>query len=324
MRSRPLRAGGRSKGAALALVGTFCWSTTSIILRTLLSDTAIAPLTLAAWRDVAVALALGAALTLAQPRALKIGTSDVPLLILHGGIALAAMNGFWVFSVALNGAALATVLVYVAPAINVLIGWLFLGEGISGWRGAAVGLGLGGVALIAVVGSRPEAGLGAGGILVGLGAGAGFALFGLTGKMASKRLANTWTGTFYGFVFAAAALLVVEAVAHTRGYPLEARDLAGLALLALPTLLGYGLFSASLRYLSPTVASLVASLEPALTAVLAVTLLGERMLPGQWIGGGLILGGVFLTQVAPPEQGRPAVPEAPEPLLPLPREDPRS
>ncbi|MGA2819734.1 MAG: EamA family transporter [Anaerolineales bacterium] len=322
MRSSRISVGGQSKGVAIALVGTFCWSTTSIIMRTLLSNTAIAPLTLAVWRDVVVALALGAVLSLAGPTVLRIRVTDVPFLLLHGGVALAAMNGLWTFSVAMNGAALATVLVYVAPAINVLIGWLFLHEGISGWKVCAVALGITGVALIATLGRGPTVGLGGKGILVGVGTGAAFALFGLTGKIAAKRFANTWTATFYGFVFAAAALFLLQKLTHSPGYPLRPRELAGLALLALPTLLGYGLFSASLRHLSTTVASLVASLEPALTAAMAVTLLGERMLPGQWIGGGLILGGVFLTQVAPPEQERPPLPEAPEPLLPFRRGDP--
>jgi len=160
-------------------------------------------------------------------------------------------------------------------------------------------------------------------LAVGLGTGGAFALFGLTGKAASRRFTSTWTATFYGFGFAAAALLLAGAFVRSPAYPLVPRDLAGLGLLAVPTLLGYGLFSASLRNLSPAVASLVASLEPALTALLAVMLLGERMLPAQWIGGGLILVGVFLTQAAPSDQGRPAVPEAPEPLLPVGGVEPR-
>jgi DME family drug/metabolite transporter len=321
MRSLWVQARGPSKGLAVALAGTVAWSTTAIIIRTILSKTAVAPLALAAWRDVVVTLALGLGLSLVQPRGLRIRGADLPFLVLHGGVVLAAMNGLWTVSVALNGAALATVLVYVAPAINVLIGWVFLREGISGWKIVAVALGICGVALIAGV-TRGRATGSVEGVLVGVGSGAAFALFGLTGKIASRRLASTWTGTFYGFAFAAAALLLAQGLTRSAGYPFQPGMVAGLGLLALPTLLGYGLFSASLRYLSPTVASLVASLEPALTAVWAVALLGERMLLDQWVGGGLILVGVFLTQLAPPEPERPTVPEAPEPLVSLPRGNP--
>jgi drug/metabolite transporter (DMT)-like permease len=75
-----------------------------------------------------------------------------------------------------------------------------------------------------------------------------------------------------------------------------------LAALALgPTAAGFGLYTLSLRYLPASVAGLIASLEPALTAVMAVFLLKERLEPWQWLGAGLTLAAVALAQTESPE-----------------------
>ena len=61
-----------------------------------------------------------------------------------------------------------------------------------------------------------------------------------------------------------------------------------------PTLGGFGLYTLSLRYLEPTVANLIATLEPAFTAIWAYFLLNEQLTAIQWIGSFLIFTGVIL------------------------------
>jgi len=72
-----------------------------------------------------------------------------------------------------------------------------------------------------------------------------------------------------------------------------------LVLLALgPTLGGYGLYMISLSHLPAATANLIVTLEPAITAALAFFLLGERLVPVQLLGAGLILGGVVLVYLS--------------------------
>ncbi len=59
---------------------------------------------------------------------------------------------------------------------------------------------------------------------------------------------------------------------------------------------GFGLYTLSLRYLQVSVAGLIASLEPVLTAIMAIFLLGEWLDGWQWLGAGLILVAVVLAQ----------------------------
>jgi drug/metabolite transporter (DMT)-like permease len=60
-----------------------------------------------------------------------------------------------------------------------------------------------------------------------------------------------------------------------------------------PTLVGFALYTVSLGYLPVSVASLIATLEPVFTAIMAFFLLGERLSMVQVVGSLLILFGVL-------------------------------
>jgi drug/metabolite transporter (DMT)-like permease len=61
-----------------------------------------------------------------------------------------------------------------------------------------------------------------------------------------------------------------------------------------PTLGGNLLFVSGLRHLPAGVASIVATLEPVMAALLAFLVLGERLQPPQLLGGAMVVGAVML------------------------------
>ena len=65
-----------------------------------------------------------------------------------------------------------------------------------------------------------------------------------------------------------------------------------------PTLGGFGLYTLSIRYLSPTISNLVATLEPVFTAVWSYFFLSELMTGVQLGGSLLLLLGVILLRTA--------------------------
>jgi DME family drug/metabolite transporter len=312
----------RTKGVLIALAATTAWSTTGIFLRYLLTRYTLTPLTLAFWRDLILAAALWLGFSLWKPQALRISRRDLPFLIFYGAVVLASFNALWTYSVQLNGAAVATVLAYCSPAFTVLLAWPVLREPVTARRLAAAGLSIVGCIGVAKAYAPASWQVNPWGFMVGLASGLAFAAFSLAGRWSAKRFASPWTVTAYGFLFAAAALglaqmLRVVFVQGAAGLPGEAGLLGQaqtplavffslgrawdgwgvLALLALgPTLTGYGLYTMSLRRLPAGLANMIASLEPALTAVLAILLLGERLDAPQWLGAGLILGAVILAQ----------------------------
>jgi drug/metabolite transporter (DMT)-like permease len=139
------------------------------------------------------------------------------------------------------------------------------------------------------------------GIAVGLGTGLAFAVYSLAGRWSARRFPSPWTVTAYGFLFAACGLGLANAVTQPpQAFLSLGRAWDGWGLLTLlvlvPTVAGFGLYTLSLRYLLAGVAGLIASLEPALTAIMAIFLLGEWLDTYQWLGAGLILLAVVLAQ----------------------------
>jgi len=193
------------------------------------------------------------------------------------------------------------VLAYSSPAFIVLLARPILKEPFTARKLMAVALSLTGCVLV-VKAYAPEAWkLNPVGIAVGLGTGMAFAVYSLAGKWSAKRFPSSWTVTAYGFLFAAGGL----GLANVLTQPPQAFFSLGrawdgwslLALLALvPTVAGFGLYTLSLRYLPASAAGLIASLEPALTAIMAIFVLGEWLDKYQWLGAGLILVAVVLAQ----------------------------
>ena len=70
-----------------------------------------------------------------------------------------------------------------------------------------------------------------------------------------------------------------------------------LGMILLSTIMALGTFLAGMRRVGPTSASLLSTLEPVFTVLLAVFLLQETLHPSQVIGGGLVLAAVVLVSL---------------------------
>jgi drug/metabolite transporter (DMT)-like permease len=291
------------RGYLIAVSGVVAWSWTGILISYLLRHHPIAPMTLAFWRDVAVAGTLLIALRLLRHGAPSVAPRDRAFLVFYGAV-LTLMNVTWTWSVAWNGAAVSTVLVYSSPGITALAARFMFGERLGLVRILAVAGGLAGCVLVAKATDVRQWNLNAAGVVAGLLSAVSFACFSMMGKAASRRGIDPWTATLCTFGAAALALLPIASLAMPVSGPsasllsLGARwdGWALLLLLVVPTLGGYGLYTASLAYLPAGTANLIATLEPVLTTLWAHFLLGESLDAVQLFGGALILGSVASLQ----------------------------
>lgn len=304
------------RGYTVAIFATFIWSTTGIFIGYLSQTYAMPPLVLAFWRDGFVAVLLILALLFVRPLLLQTTPAGIHYFIIYG-IELAVYNALWTFSVKLNGAAVATVLAYSSPAFTALLGRWLLKESLTWRKGLAVVLCLSGCVLVSGAIDPAAWQANPGGIVIGLISGFFFAVYNLFGRSAAKRGHNPWTTMVYTFVVAAICLFVFNAVGLYLPSLTQAvgsgdlfmlgNNLSGwgiLFALALPTLGGYGLYMVSLSYLPSSVASLIISLEPAITAVMAYLLLGEQLSLIQIVGSVMILGGVIFIRICGDEENR--------------------
>lgn len=298
-----------ARGYKAALACAVVLSTTAIFIRHLTETYHLPPLVLAFWRDGFTAISLLSVLGLLRPHLLRVQRQNLHYLIIYGLI-LAIFNALWTLSVSLNGAAVSTVLVYCSAAFTALLGWCFLKEHLGWVKLLAVAFSLGGCALISGVVDMETWDANLVGILTGILSGLSYAVYSLMGRSASRRGLNPWTTLFYTFGFAAIFLLFFNLLP---GRPLPGaaicpsdlfwlgNSLAGWGILFLlaagPTLLGFGLYNISLVYLPSSVANLIATLEPAFTAMIAYFLLGERLSRMQVFGSLMILSGVVFLRI---------------------------
>jgi drug/metabolite transporter (DMT)-like permease len=305
-----------SKGYLIAVVGTAIWSATAVFIRYLTETHHMPPLVVAFWRDLLVSVALIIALTIIAPPLLRVDRRHLGFLVLYGFV-LSIFNSLWTIAVAFDGAAVATVLAYSSPAFTAIAGWKLYGERLDWIKIVAVLFSIAGCVFVSGAYNRAAWQVNPFGIITGLLAGVAFAGYSLMGKAASQRDINPWTTLLYVFAFGAALLLVYDLVlgglqglfveqpvilqvASLNLMWLGASLVGWSALIALavgPTIGGYGLYMVALTYLPASVANLIATLEPSMTAMLAYVFLSETFTPPQLLGGGLVILGVVLLRI---------------------------
>lgn len=294
----------------IALTSAVFLSTTAIFIRYLTVNYGIPALVLAFWRDFFVVFTLLPILLLSHGKLLRIKKKQLLYLVIYG-LVLAIFNSFWTISVALNGAAVATVLAYCSAAFTALLGYWFLKEGLGWIKIIAVINSLTGCALVSGAYTQAAWQTNLIGILSGILAGLSYAVYSLMGRKANQQGMNSWVTILYTFAFAGMFLLITNLIPDSpipgsASQPAElfwlGTDWKGwlpLFLLAAgPTVMGFGLYNISLRFLPASVANLITTSEPVFTAIFAFFIFGERLNAIELCGGFMIMVGVVLIRLA--------------------------
>jgi DME family drug/metabolite transporter len=223
-------------------------------------------------------------------RETHIDRRDLPAVAGFGVAGIAGLFGAYVVAVEAGGAALASVLLYTAPAWVAVMSRLFLKEPMGGYKIAAVVATILGVAGVScgpgdggtVVSSRA--------IAYGLLSGVTYALYYIFGKY---YLGRYKTPTLFLYALPVGSLTLLPFVHFTR--PTLAGALPCLVLAVFSTYGAYSLYYAGLKRLEATRAAVVATFEPVMAALLAYSLFGERFGFVGYLGSGLIIASVLLT-----------------------------
>jgi len=296
-----------TRGYGICMIATVLWSTTAIFIRYLTETYRMPPLVLAFWRDLILAIALFFVFIFFAPNRLHLERGRLPFMIAYG-LNLALFNSLWTISVVFICVNVTTVLAYSSAAFTAIFGWKLFNESLGRQKIGAVTLSL--LGCIFVSGAyNPDAWLvNPLGVITGLASGMAFAAYSLMGKAALGKDINPWTVLFYAFGIGAIFIfsfnlfypVLPSGVASPNLFWLGGALVGWLVLISLaigPTIGGYGFYTVSLTYLPASVANVIATLEPAMTAVLAYAILGERFTPPQWIGSALIILGVIVLRL---------------------------
>ena len=294
-----------SRGFVIALIATVLWSTTGPLISYISKTYSLPSLVLAFWRDLFVSFGMVVGLLIFSRTRFQLNRSHWGFIVLYG-LTLAIFNSMWTFSVQYNGAAVATVMAFSSPAMTAILSRIVFKEQFSKVKVFSILLSLGGIFLVSGAYNPSVWNLNPLGIIFGLLSGLMFAIYNLEGKHASDTKIDSWTALLYSFMWATVFLLffnIGNNLFITGKAPFTdmlwlGSSFTGWGILfflgVAPTLGGFGLYTLSIRYLSPTTANLIATLEPAFTAVWAFLFLNEILNPIQLVGGMLVFTGVIL------------------------------
>ncbi|MEU0673933.1 EamA family transporter [Streptomyces sp. NPDC006172] len=314
-------------GSLCVLMASVLWGTTGTAAT---FAPAIGPLAIGA-----VAMGLGGLLQalVAAPRI----RSEAPALrarravVLLGAGAVGAYPLAFYSSMHLAGVAAGTVVsIGSAPLASAVIERAVDGRRLTRRWTAGAALGLTGTVLLcaaeasqahSAAGNR-SVGTSVLGVGLGLVAGVTYALY----SWAAHRLISggVTSGAAMGAVFGIGGLLLLPVLAATGAPLLDSWQAAGVGvyMALVPMFAGYVLFGWGLAHVPASTATTLSLLEPAVAAVLAVLVVGERLPPLGWLGVALVVGCLAVLTTRPRALRTPGKPATGRPAAPAPQSGP--
>jgi drug/metabolite transporter (DMT)-like permease len=260
------------------------------------------PSSLLAVRFLAAAVVMGVVQAVRDPRGLRVTRGDLLRFLGLSVTGYGAASLCYSYAVRDIGASVTTVLLFTYPALVSIISWLLWREDFPPRRIAAVVLTFLGCGLVADVFSGVS-GVNLRGILLGLAAGLGYAIFNV---LSYRSLGRTPRLTIMTYMFGFSAIGMGIVAAATGSLAAVARwDSAAWISLALivvvPTFAAVMLYLGGIKALGAAQAAIISTLELPLTVVFAAALFAdERLGPGQLLGAAIVLAGVVLAEWGAP------------------------
>ncbi len=281
----------------ILLAGTL-WGCTALLIG-VLQAAGFTSLQCVALRAFFTALLLFLFLLLTGRDKLRIHLRDVPYFFGTGILSIAFFNYCYFEAIdRMGSAAVPALLLYTAPVFVMFLSALLFREQFTPAKGIATGLTLVGLGFITGAFSGGET-LSGSVILLGLGAGLGYALYSIFGKCVAAKY-DACTITFYTFAIAAVGVVPISGI--TRQLPVllsPGRLLAALGLALFCTVLPFLLYTYGLRGMEAGKAAILATVEPLVAAIVGALFFHEQFTLSKLLGMVLILFAIVYLNAAP-------------------------
>lgn len=287
----------KKKLAAVAvLAAAALWGTMGIFVRHF-NAAGLYALDVCLLRMASGLLLMGTYLAIFHREKLKIRLRDIWCFIGTGVCSLFFFSVCYFKTIEMTSMAVAGVLLYTAPIFVMLMSLVLFRENMNGRKALALALAFVGCILVSGLGGQDA--LSRKGILIGLGSGFGYALYSIFGRYAINRGYESWTVTFYTFLFCtAAAVFAADWGAIEAAFSQNVSLWAWLAGMGLTTAcMAYFLYTWGLERIESSRASILASLEPVVAAVLGVAVFRETIPVAGIVGIILVLGAIVVLSV---------------------------
>jgi drug/metabolite transporter (DMT)-like permease len=279
------------------VVAAFCWGLSAVIAKGAF-ERGITPEQMAQARIVVAGVPLLAYLALRRPRLISAPRRALPVIVLFG-VSMVIVN--WSYYVAIDrlDVGVAISLQYTAPVLILVLAAIVArrSPGAVAWFAGLLTL------VGAVLVSGAYAGLAtidAVGLVAGIAASLSFASYLLSAEAAGRRGVHPATVLLIGF---GVAIVVWGVVQPWWLWPYDRLTDPEIAVRVVAvglvgTLLPFMLAVSALHVISASVAGIAATFEPVFAAALAWILLGQQLGALQLFGGGFVVAGVVIAQLA--------------------------
>ena len=276
------------------IVGAALWGGIGVFFN-FLTDLGFAPMQVVAIRMffAAAAFVLWLAAT-GRAAALRIAPGDCIYFIGTGICSLVFFNWCYFTAITQSSMAVAAVLLYTSPVWLMALSALLFAERLTPRKILAAILTLAGCALVSGIGGTAADGLSLRALLTGLGSGFGYALYSVFGKLALRKY-RPETVSAYTFIFACIGVLPFVISRQTAAsYIAPATIGAGIGIGVLCSLLPFLFYTKGLEQVEAGRAGILATVEPAVAAILGALLFAEWPTAAELGGMALIFTSIVL------------------------------
>lgn len=250
-------------------------------------------------RAVVTMLCMGIFLIIYDRKMFRIKLKDIWCFLGTGLLSIVFFNLCYFKEITLTTLSVAAILLYTAPAFVMVISAFCFKEIFTGRK--LLSLAFSFVGLIFVTGVIGDAGrLTLNTLLIGLGAGLGYALYSIFGRYALERGYHTFTISFYTFLFATIGTLFFS---HPLFIMKQVTSSAGsigfvLAFALVSTVIPYIVYTIGLKEVENGFASIIASIEPVIATINGILWFREKLRVGVIIGIVLVLMGIIISNLS--------------------------
>ncbi len=228
-------------------------------------------------------------------RLLRIRIKDVWCFLGTGVCSIVFFNYCYFKAITMTSLSIASILLYTAPIIVMIFSVFLFGETMTGKKLLAILLAFTGCVFVTGILSNAIA-ISIRGLMTGLGAGFGYALYSIFGRYALMRRYHSFTIILYTFFFATIGTFLFHPMSgalnpvHWDGSLL----LFGILLSLITTILPFLLYTFGLSYIESGKASIMASIEPVVATLIGIFLYHEKATLLQSMGVLLVISSIMI------------------------------
>lgn len=266
------------KGSAILCVlgAGLLWGCMGLMVRNM-NRIGLGSMEIAFCRSVVTFAVMLAGMLVFRRKGLRIRIRDLWCFVGTGLLSVAFFNICYFSCMRYTSLSTAAILLYTAPAFVMVLSHFLFREKFTVQKCIALVLAFTGCVLVS--GGFGAGSIGVMGILTGIGAGFGYALYSIFGRFAIQRGYDSYTITTYTFLFAALGTLPFVKLSYL--YECFAADgcmlLFGIGIAIAVTVVPYLLYTKGLTGIENGKASIIASIEPVMATVIGVLVFREPM-----------------------------------------------